>query len=133
MLTATVSQNSTSNVKSFSMPAILLRVEGAAVFATAIALYASRGESWWVFIALLLTPDLGMLSYFISPRWGSIGYNLVHTYTLPILLAVLSLAGQWPLGIHLALIWFAHIGMDRLVGYGLKYTTAFKDTHLQRV
>jgi Domain of unknown function (DUF4260) len=32
-----------------------------------------------------------------------------------------------------ALIWFAHIGMDRTVGYGLKYPTSFKDTHLQRV
>ena len=32
-----------------------------------------------------------------------------------------------------ALIWLGHIGVDRLIGYGLKYPTAFKDTHLQRV
>jgi hypothetical protein len=58
---------------------------------------------------------------------------VVHTYTLPALLMALALATQWPLGVQLALIWFAHIGMDRTVGYGLKYPTEFKDSHLQRV
>jgi hypothetical protein len=38
-----------------------------------------------------------------------------------------------PVVVAVALIWFAHIGMDRTVGYGLKYPTSFKDTHLQRV
>ena len=35
--------------------------------------------------------------------------------------------------IKLGLIWLAHIGMDRAIGYGLKYPTNHKDTHLQRV
>jgi hypothetical protein len=35
--------------------------------------------------------------------------------------------------VAVALIWFAHISMDRTVGYGLKYPTSFKDTHLERV
>jgi hypothetical protein len=63
----------------------------------------------------------------------SVTYNAAHTYVVPLALGALALAGQWPLGVQLALIWFAHISMDRMVGYGLKYPTAFKDTHLQRV
>ena len=37
------------------------------------------------------------------------------------------------LPVQLALIWLGHIGMDHALGYGLKYPTAFGDTHLQRV
>jgi hypothetical protein len=29
-----------------------------------------------------------------------------------------------------AIIWFGHIGMDRLVGFGLKYPDSFQHTHL---
>jgi len=36
-------------------------------------------------------------------------------------------------GVAISLIWIAHIGIDRVLGYGLKYPTAFKDTHLQKV
>ncbi|RKQ33951.1 DUF4260 family protein [Oceanobacillus halophilus] len=35
--------------------------------------------------------------------------------------------------IIVGLIWTAHIGMDRMIGFGLKYPTAFKDTHIQRI
>ena len=30
-------------------------------------------------------------------------------------------------------IWIIHIAFDRLLGYGLKYSTHFKDTHLQHL
>lgn len=59
-------------------------------------------------------------------------YNALHTSALPAILAVLAFAGQWGPSIDIALIWFAHVGMDRMLGYGLKYPSAFKDTHLQR-
>jgi hypothetical protein len=116
-----------------SLPALLLRLEGAAFLFGAIALYAYLGGQWLVFVLLLLLPDLSALGYLVNPRAGSITYNLAHTYSLPVLLMALALAGQWSVGVQLALIWFAHIGMDRMIGYGLKYPTAFKDTHLQRV
>ena len=116
-----------------SLPKILLRLEGAAFFLGAIALYAVQEANGWMFILLLLAPDLSALGYLVNPRIGSYSYNIVHTYTLPAVLAALALAGQWALGVHLALIWFAHIGMDRMLGYGLKYPTAFKDRHLQHV
>ena len=86
-----------------------------------------------MFGLLFLAPDLSMLSYLISKRLGAMTDNLVHAHTTPlILLCVLWFAGQASYA-WLAAIWFSHIGLDRMLGYGLEYETAFKDTHLQRV
>jgi hypothetical protein len=111
----------------------ILRLEGAAAFAAAIALYAHAGFSWLMFAVLILAPDLAMLPYLIGPRAGAAAYNLVHTYALAL---PLTLAGFWlasPIASALGLIWIAHIGMDRMFGYGLKYTSGFGDTHLGRI
>jgi hypothetical protein len=116
-----------------SPPRILLHLEGVVFFLGAIALYTSQAASGVVFVLLLLAPDLSALGYLVNPRVGSLAYNAAHTYIVPAALAALALAGQWLLGVQLALIWFAHISMDRMLGFGLKYPTAFKDTHLQRV
>jgi hypothetical protein len=116
-----------------SLPKLLLHLEGVVFFLGAIALYATQGGSWVAFVLLLLAPDLAMVGYLVNPRVGSYAYNAVHTYAAPAALAALSLAGQWPVGVQVALIWFAHIGMDRVLGFGLKYPTEFKDSHLQRV
>jgi Domain of unknown function (DUF4260) len=110
-----------------------LRLEGAAAFATAIALYGHAGLSWPLFALLILAPDLAMLGYLIGPKAGAQAYNLVHTYALALPLA---LAGFWlasPLALALGLILIAHIGMDRMLGYGLKYSSGFRDTHLGRI
>jgi hypothetical protein len=109
-------------------------MEGFAVLVSAIALYWQlTAGPWWLFLLLLLSPDLSMLAYMINKRWGAIGYNLVHTYIGPLLLIGISLFTQWTPGAMVGFIWLAHIGMDRTVGYGLKYATDFKDTHLGRV
>ena len=94
-----------------SLPKILLHLEGAVFFFGAIALYATQGGSWVAFVLLLLAPDLAIVGYLVNPRVGSYAYNAVHTYAAPAVLAALSLAGQWPVGVQLALIWFAHVGM----------------------
>jgi hypothetical protein len=114
-------------------PAVLLRFEGAAVFALSLWLYHATGASWMVFLLLFLWPDVGMLGYLLGSRIGASTYNLVHNEGLPILAAALAVSyhRKWCLGF--ALIWLAHIGFDRVLGYGLKYPTAFRDTHLQRV
>jgi hypothetical protein len=117
----------------FSKPGILLRVEGACVFALSLFCYWSTGARWWVLVLLFLWPDLFMLGYLISVRVGSAAYNIVHTYILPLALAGVSLSQHDARLWAFALIWFAHIGADRALGYGLKYPTFFKDTHLQRV
>jgi hypothetical protein len=117
----------------FSRPAVLLRAEGAALLLTSVMLYWVSGGSWLLFALLLLVPDLSMLGYLAGPRVGATVYNVFHAYPLPAALGAFGLLGGSPLALAVALVWFAHIGMDRLVGYGLKYPTEFKDTHLGRV
>jgi hypothetical protein len=108
-------------------------VEGLAVLAAALALYFDAGFGWVLLVALALAPDLVMLGYLAGLRAGTVAYNAVHTYALPVALAAAgSLAGA-ELAVQLGLIWLIHIGADRLLGYGLKYASGFRDTHLQRV
>jgi hypothetical protein len=114
-------------------PATLLRGEGVALLALSVLLYRINGESWFLFGALLLAPDLSMLGYLAGPKVGAAIYNAFHTYALPAVVGALGMIFASPLMVAVALIWFAHIGLDRTVGYGLKYPTSFKDTHLQRV
>ena len=114
-------------------PKPLLRIEGAAVLLTACVLYQHLQGSWLWFGVLLLTPDLSMLGYVVNKRLGAVLYNLVHTYTAPLLVGSVLWFCERTGHLWLILIWVAHIGFDRLLGYGLKYETAFKDTHLQRV
>lgn len=119
--------------KGWSMPGVLLRLEGAAVFAAAIALYAYQDYGWLFFILCLFLPDLSIAAYGLNSRVGSIFYNAVHNYAVPLLLGLLALVAGWSLGIQLALIWVAHIGMDRTLGFGLKYPDDFKNTHFGRI
>jgi hypothetical protein len=116
-----------------TMPGLLLRIEGIAVFTAVLMLYAEQGFSWLGFILLFLAPDLSIAVFSLNKRWGSIVYNLIHTYALPLLLAVTSLLFNLSLGLQLALIWLGHIALDRSIGYGLKYVGQFKNTHLSNV
>lgn len=112
------------------LPGVLLRTEGAALTALVVTLYGRFGESWLLFILLLLAPDLGMLGYLAGSRAGAFTYDLFHTYAPPAALGIAGVLAESPVTYSIALIWFAHIGMDRLLGYGLKYSTGFRDTHL---
>ncbi len=114
-------------------PAAMLRIEGATLLAVSAMLYWANGGSWWLFALLLLAPDVSMLGYLIGPKIGAAAYNAFHSYPLPAALGLLGLLWGTPLVVDVALVWLAHIGMDRLVGYGLKYPSGFKDTHLRRV
>lgn len=111
-------------------PTHLLRLEGLAVAAAALAAYFLLGGPLWLLVVLALAPDLSMLAYLAGSRLGSLGYNVAHTYALPLGLAGLGLWFEAVLALQVAAIWAAHIGLDRLAGYGLKYETGFKDTHL---
>ena len=115
------------------LPSLLLRVEGIAVLAAALVLYFDSGFGWLLLLVLFLAPDLSMLGYLAGPRVGAMSYDVVHSYALPIALGALGVVSGTDLEMQLALIWLAHIGIDRALGYGLKYPTGFKDTHLQRV
>ena len=114
-------------------PATLLRVEGVALLVLSVLLYWVNGGNWLLFGVLLLAPDLSMLGYLAGPRVGAALYNAFHAYAMPAVVGALGMIFASPVAMAVALIWFAHIGLDRTVGYGLKYPTSFKDTHLQRV
>ena len=121
--------------KSFMLtrPAILLRIEEATLLLLTLFAYQHLHASWLLCAILFLTPDLFMLGYLINTRVGAATYNLAHTLTLPLALLLASYIEHWHLASTLALIWTAHIALDRLLGYGLKYPTFFKDTHLQHI
>ena len=115
------------------VPRIVLRADGAALLIVAASLYAKVGGSWWLFAGLFLAPDLSFLGYLGGARAGAIVYNAAHTLVGPLLFATAGLLLPANVLIPLALIWAAHIGFDRLLGYGLKYAEGFGFTHLGRV
>jgi Domain of unknown function (DUF4260) len=115
------------------LPHLIVRLEGLFAFGGAIVLYLDADYSILALVLLILTPDLSFLGFLAGPRKGSIVYNAVHTYVVPIALGVAGLVGDHDVAVQVALIWIAHIGIDRALGYGLKYPTEFKDTHLHRV
>jgi hypothetical protein len=115
------------------LPARLLRLEGLAVAAGALALYFDAGYGWLVLLLLILAPDLSALGYLAGKRVGAVTYDLAHTYVWPVALGVGGVLTESGTAVQLALVWLVHIGADRLLGYGLKYPTGFKDTHIQRV
>lgn len=96
-------------------------------------LYARTGASWWLFAALWLAPDLSMLGYLARACRGARIYNAFHTYLTPAALGLCALLLRAPVALAIALIWANHIGVDRLLGFGLKYGDGFGHTHLGRV
>jgi hypothetical protein len=111
----------------------LLRLEGLTLFAGMTLLYAVWGGSWWVYAILFLVPDLSFAAYLAGPRPGAIVYNAAHSYMAPVALLVAGFALSLPLVLSVAMIWLAHIGIDRALGYGLKYPGGFGFTHLGRI
>lgn len=113
-------------------PKILLRLEGVTLLLGSATAYFVLGGHGLLFALLLLVPDMSMLGYLFGKRVGAHVYNLFHSYPLPAALLLFGWLVNNPLAVSIALVWFAHIGMDRTVGYGLKYMSGFKDTHLSR-
>jgi hypothetical protein len=110
-------------------PGRLLRLEGLGLLAVCAVLYPQTGLSWWWFAGLFLVPDLSFLAYVLGRPAGTLAYNLTHTEVGPMALGLAGLTVM-PAALPFALIWGAHIGWDRMIGYGLKYTSSFDHTHL---
>lgn len=111
-------------------PARLLRLEGAALLAGSLLAYATTGQSWWLVPLAFLFPDLFAIGYLAGTKVGARTYNLAHVTPLP---GALIAFGWWQntsLAVALGLVWLAHIGLDRMLGYGLKYGDDFQHTHL---
>ena len=117
----------------FTKPEILLRIEGAFDLALSLIFFRAIQGDWLLFILLLLVPDLAMLGYLRSPRLGTVCSNLAHTLAGPFLIVAYAYLTKSLWLLPYALIWTAHIGLDRMLGFGLKYPTRFGDTHLGRM
>jgi len=112
---------------------LAVRLEWCVAAAAAIVLYAMTGTSWWLFALLILAPDLSMLGYLAGPRVGAIAYNALHLLIVPLFLALAGYVLGSSMAMAIALIWIAHIAIDRALGYGLKLPSGFQDTHLGRI
>lgn len=115
------------------MPKRLIHLEGLVVLLFSIYIYSLTDFGWLLFILLLFAPDLSMLGYLRNKQVGAVIYNIFHTYIVPAAVITLGIVFSIQILLAIGLIWLAHIGMDRTVGFGLKYDTDFKDTHLQRI
>lgn len=109
---------------------LILRLEGLAVAIAAIFAYRATGEGWGLFALVILAPDLSMAGYLAGPGIGAGVYNVAHSYLGPALLVGAGLALAGSPAVAVALVWIAHIGFDRALGYGLKYPHGFDLTHL---
>jgi len=109
---------------------LILRLEGAAAALAALGLFAVTGEDWRLVVVWFLVPDLSMLGYVFGSRTGAASYNAAHTYLGPAALGLIGLAASSSLTVAMAAIWTMHIGVDRMLGYGLKSRAGFRSTHL---
>ena len=115
------------------MNKIILQIEGMAVLFLSVYFYFNMGYSWILFLILLLSPDISMLGYLKDNKFGAMLYNVFHTYFIPIGIIIFGIWVHNDFLLMLSLIWVAHIGMDRMVGFGLKYPTHFKDAHFDNI
>jgi hypothetical protein len=132
-LRAKTGDHSAATAEDNQLVRLWLRGEGLAAFAGGTILYLASGGNAWLFLPLLLFPDVGIAGYALGPRVGAFTYNLVHNWAIGIAVLGLGFALSTTALILAGAILIAHVGMDRTAGYGLKYPAAFKPTHLQRV
>ena len=111
-------------------PKVWLRIEGLFLLIATIIGFSQQHQHWWLFPALLLVPDIFMIGYLANSKLGALLYNLGHSYPIPAIVTYIGWRNQNYLTAAIGIIWLGHIGWDRFFGYGLKYDTRFKDTHL---
>lgn len=112
----------------------MLRLEGLALFAGMTLLYGVwSGGTWLLYALLFLAPDLSFVAYLAGPRAGAFLYNAAHSLIAPMVLMAAGFAFDSPLALSATMVWLAHIGFDRALGYGLKYAAGFAFTHLGRI
>lgn len=112
---------------------IVLRLEGLCVLIAASIAYSKFGFGWGTFALLFLVPDVSFLGYLAGPKIGAISYNVAHSYIGAVACVVAGFTLPLPVLLTAGIIWCAHIGFDRALGYGLKYSEGFGFTHLGRI
>lgn len=111
----------------------VLRLEGLTLLIGMTLLYSLWEGSWWVYALLFFVPDLSFAAYLAGPRTGALVYNAAHSYLAPMAMMTTGFATSSPLILSIAMIWLAHIGFDRALGFGLKYARGFGFTHMGRI
>jgi len=111
-------------------PKLWLRLDGLVLFVATIIFFASTHQHWWLYPVLLFVPDIFMVGYIKDSKLGALLYNFGHSYFAPTVVALWGWAAKDAAVIAIGVIWLGHVGWDRFFGYGLKYDTRFKDTHL---
>ena len=115
------------------LPVWFERAENLAIGAAVVVAFVHLRFSWWWLPAAFIAFDVSMAGYVLGNRVGAVCYNLVHAYAVPgVLLLSYVLSGS-RLVAFLGLLWAFHIAGDRVLGYGLKFTSGFQDTHLGKI
>ena len=109
---------------------VLLRIEAVVAALVGLVAYAHYGIGWPFFFFTILIPDLGMLGYLKGPRFGAACYNFTHFVGWAYLSIGAGMIFEMPQVLAIGLVWLVHVGIDRALGYGLKYPEGFKMTHL---
>jgi hypothetical protein len=112
---------------------ILLRLEGLCFLAVSLLAYAKFGDGWGIFALFFFTPDLSFIGYLSGPKFGAALYNSAHSFIGGLAVLIGGVLLSIPVAVSAGLIWVAHIGFDRALGYGLKYSTGFGFTHLSLI
>lgn len=108
----------------------ILKLEELAMFVLALYLYSTLDLSWWLFAAFFLAPDLGMLGYLVNTKTGAVTYNITHHKGIAAACYLVGVFLSMPVFMFAGLVMFAHSCFDRVLGYGLKYSDNFRNTHL---
>lgn len=111
----------------------ILRFEGFLWMIAYIYLFQYFQGSWKLFFLMVLAPDIGLVGYLINSRVGAFTYNLMHTESSPIILAIIGIATNTTVLGLIALVWLIHINVDRLLGIGLKHSDDATNTHLGKI
>ncbi|RTZ45670.1 DUF4260 family protein [Candidimonas sp. SYP-B2681] len=113
---------------------LILRLEGLVVLAAASLAYSEFADhGWTIFAICFLLPDISFSGYLLGPKAGAAAYNFAHSYIGAVVCLIVGLLSAIPLLLTIGLIWCAHIGFDRMLGYGLKYQAGFSFTHFGRI
>jgi hypothetical protein len=132
MPTAPLNSNKHNEVSGYL--AWLLRAEGLAVFIVMLLCYQNiLDTSWKTFFILFFIPDISFLGYLVSKKVGAILYNLMHSYIPPLVIGTIFWHYSLDSFNYIIVIWIAHIGFDRTLGFGLKYAEGFNYTHLKKI
>ena len=108
----------------------LVRIEELAIVIGSYYIALYLGIDWWIYPAVFFLPDLSMLGYLFNPKVGAWVYNLFHHRAIAVLLGLVGVLTHESFLQFSAMLLMGHISLDRLLGYGLKYSNSFQNTHL---